>query len=140
MFIFPVLVLSMGHGGVARASGGEWDFSITPYLWVPDIGGTLAFDIPEGSVGSPDVEVGPNDYLESLDFAIMLMGEARRGKWSAFTDLIYLDFSSEKNTVKSVNFAGPGLLPPGQPVEIGAGLDVAFYYAMKLRNKMITWK
>ena len=29
----------------------------------------------------------------------MLAGDARKGRWSVFTDLIYLDFDSEESTV-----------------------------------------
>jgi hypothetical protein len=36
----------------------------------------------------------------------MLAGEARKAKWSLFTDLIYLDFDSESSTVNAVNFGG----------------------------------
>lgn len=95
----------------------KWQFEVTPYLWLPNIEGTLSFDIPSGSNASPNVEVGPVDYLEALDIGGMLALGARKGKWSVFTDLIYLDFSAEKSTVKSVNFTGTH-------VSVGAGLDV----------------
>src|SRR5678815_1306549 len=83
-----------------------WAFSLTPYLWLPNINGSLKYAIPPGGGGRPEVDTGPNNYLENLSFALMLAGEARKGKWSAFTDLIYLDFDSEKSTVKTVNFGG----------------------------------
>jgi hypothetical protein len=93
-------------------------FEVTPYLWAPNIEGTLTFDIPPGSNASPNVEVGPVDYLEALDFALMLSGEVHKRQWFVFTDLIYLDFSSEKSTVKSVNFTGTNAVSPS------LGLDV----------------
>lgn len=80
----------------------RWQFSITPYLWLPNIDGTLKFSIPPGAGGSPEVGVGANDYLENLDFALMLAGEARRGRWAIISDIIYLDFSDEDGVVKSV--------------------------------------
>jgi hypothetical protein len=91
--------------GEAFAQEG-WSFSLTPYIWLPNINGTLKYAIPPGGGGRPEVETGPNDYLENLSFALMLAGEARKGKWSVFTDLIYLDFDSEGSTVKAVNFGG----------------------------------
>ena len=90
----------------SAAPAGPWKFSITPYLWAPNINGTLNYGVPTGAGGSPEVELGPNDWLESLSFAMMISGEARKDRWLVFTDLIYLDFSSEDSAVKSVDFGG----------------------------------
>jgi hypothetical protein len=90
----------------AQAGGDQWRFTLTPYLWLPNIDGTLKFSVPPGAGGSPSVEVGPNSYLEKLDFAMMLTGEARRGDWAIISDVIYLDFSGEASAVRSVS--GPG--------------------------------
>jgi hypothetical protein len=84
----------------------RWRFSITPYLWAPNINGTLKYSIPPGASGSPEVEVGPNEYLQALNFAMMIAGEVRRDRWLVFTDVIYLNFSSEKSAVQSINFGG----------------------------------
>jgi hypothetical protein len=54
------------------------------------------------------MKVGPNDYLENLDFALMINGEVRKARWSVFTDVIYLDFSNEKSKVKSIDFINIG--------------------------------
>jgi len=90
----------------AVAHADHWVFSITPYLWLPNINGTLKYSVPPGAGGSPEVETGPNDYLENLQAVILISGEARRDRWSVFTDLIYLGFSDEESSVKSVNFGG----------------------------------
>ncbi len=99
------LLLAPPHA-IAQAGGDQWRFTLTPYLWLPNVDGTLNFSTPPGAGGSPSVEVGPNNYLENLDFAIMLAGEARRGDWAIISDVIYLDFSDEGSAVKSVS--GPG--------------------------------
>jgi len=90
----------------AQTPSNQWAFSITPYLWLPNIDGTLKYSIPPGATGSPEVEAGPNDYLENLSFAMMISGEARKNRWLVFTDFIYLDFSDEESAVKSINFGG----------------------------------
>jgi hypothetical protein len=90
----------------AETPGSQWTFSITPYLWLPNINGTLKYSIPQGASGSPEVQVGPNDYLENLNLAFMISGEVRKDRWAVFTDVIYLDFSSQKSGVKSINFGG----------------------------------
>jgi hypothetical protein len=84
----------------------QWKFSITPYLWLPNVNGTLKYSIPPGAGGSPEVETGPNDYLQNLQAVIMLSGEARKDRWSVFTDVIYLAFTDEDSKVQSVNFGG----------------------------------
>ena len=90
----------------SAAPAGTWAFSITPYLWMPNINGTLNYSAPPGAGGSPSVEVGPDNYLEQLEAALMISGEVRKDRWLVFTDLIYLDFSGEDSAVKSVNFGG----------------------------------
>jgi hypothetical protein len=84
------------------APADAWRFSITPYLWLPTIDGTLKYNIPPGAGGNPSFEVGPNDY----QFAMMLSGDVRKDRWSVFTDIIYLSFSSATTGLKSVNFGG----------------------------------
>lgn len=101
-----ILALCVPLGAAAQATDDGWKFALTPYLWLPNINGTLKYSLPPGTGGSPEVEVGPNDYLTNLNGVLMLAGEARKGKWSLFTDFIYLDFSAEGSSVKSVNFAG----------------------------------
>ncbi len=84
----------------------QWTFSVTPYLWLPNVNGTLKYNIPPGAPASPEVETGPNNYLENLQAVIMISGEVRKDKWSVFTDLIYLDFEDQKSSVKAVDFGG----------------------------------
>jgi hypothetical protein len=88
------------------APADRWTFSVTPYLWLPNINGTLKYSVPPGATGSPEVQVGPFDWLEALQFAMMITGEVRKGRGLMFTDLIYLDFSNEESAVKSINFGG----------------------------------
>jgi len=83
----------------------QWKFSITPYLWLPNINGTLKYDLPP-STGSPEVEVGPNDYLQHLEAVMLISGEVRKDRWSVFTDLIYLSFAKDNSSVKDINFGG----------------------------------
>jgi hypothetical protein len=89
----------------SAAPASPWTFSITPYLWMPNIDGTLNYSAYPGG-GGPSADVGPNDYMEALTTALMLSGEVRKGRWLAFTDLIYLDFSDESSAIQSVNFGG----------------------------------
>jgi hypothetical protein len=84
----------------------RWTFAVTPYLWLPNVNGTLKYSPPPSGTGAPEVAVGPNDYLQNLSAVLMLAGEARKGKWSIVSDLIYLDFGSQESNVRAVNFGG----------------------------------
>lgn len=76
----------------------EWEYRLTPYLWLPTIGGDVRYDIPPGSgTGSPTINVGPADWLELLNFALLVGGSAQKGRLSLFGDLVYLSMTSEKD-------------------------------------------
>lgn len=81
---------------------GNLHFSVTPYLWLPNINADLNYDLPRLAGNQFRTEIGPNDYLEHLKFAVMLSGEVRKGNWSAFTDLLYLDLGNEQTRVRDL--------------------------------------
>lgn len=122
----PALALLAGMASPAEAQG-----AITPYVWLPNIDGNMRFQLPNGS--RPRVEVGPNDYLENLDMALMLAGSYRGSNWSIFGDLIYLDFSNEASSVRTVTLPGSIHVPidvgsetslSGLLVTAGAGYEL----------------
>ena len=86
-----------------------WTFAVTPYLWLPNVDGTLKYSAPPGGGGGPEVGVGPSSYLENLSAAFMLSGEARKGKWSIVSDLIYLDFENERSPTAGITTSLDGL-------------------------------
>ena len=91
----------------AQTPSNQWTFSITPYLWLPNVDGTLKYSVPPGSGGSPEVQSRDRTTISrTLSFAMMISGEVRKDRWSVFTDFIYLDFSDEESTVKSIDFGG----------------------------------
>jgi len=100
-FMFGVL-----SAGSAAAQDGtsendnEWQYSAAVYLWAADIGGRT-------TTGS-SVEVGFSDIVDNLDGGFMGAFEARKGKWSLFTDAIYLDVAASKDVP-----IGPGPLVTG---------------------------
>ena len=100
--VIAAVTLTIAAGATHAA---DWQFGITPYLWLPNIEANGTADGPP-SGGDPAFEVGPVDYLDNLDFVVMLAGEARRGSWSLRSDVIYLDFSNQRSALKTVS--GPG--------------------------------
>ena len=85
----------------ALAVEDDWKYSVTPYLWLPSFNGNFKYSLPPGSGGSPEVET--TYYLNKLNAALMLAGEARKGDVSFFTDLDYIDISGSDSHVKSVD-------------------------------------
>lgn len=104
------LALLTAAPALAQAPADRWSFSLTPYLWLPSMDGTLRYGPPPATGSSPNVTVDADTLLGALDFAIMLGADARKGRWSIATDLIYLDLGSDGGRVKSVDF-NPGSGP-----------------------------
>jgi len=89
----------------AEESADGWKFSVMPYLWLPSAKMDLSFG-PRGG-RSTSVSVDPGDYLDSLEFALMLDGEARKERWLIATDFIYLNFGSSRSELKSIAGSPP---------------------------------
>lgn len=81
-------------------AGTQWQFALTPYIWLPSVSGTTRFTLPAGGT---DASTGPYNYLQHLQFALMLQGEARKGDWSLFADTIYLNFGRDGSSVNTRN-------------------------------------
>ena len=90
------------EGKVVDLFDGNWHYTVTPYLWLPNVNGSSKF---EGVGGGQEIktEVGPNDYLSNLKFALMINGTARKGDWGMFTDYLYINFEGEKARIKTIN-------------------------------------
>ena len=115
--MLSALVLPAQAQTVPRAEPG-WQFSVTPYVWVPSIEGTLRYQLP-GHPGpdSADISKDGSSILEALNFAAMIAAEARYQRYSVMTDFIYLDLGATGSKLRDVNFGGGG------NAGVGANLD-----------------
>ena len=98
------LLLFAAFHANAQAAAEKWSFSVMPYLWLPSMEGTLRYGPPAAGGASPNVSVDADTLLGALDMALMLSGEARKGRWLVATDVIYLDLSSDTSAVRSIDF------------------------------------
>jgi hypothetical protein len=78
-----------------------WSFTVAPYFWMAGLSGDIA------EFGAPPVSVDVKfaDILKALDFSMMVVSEARYGRFSLSSDLLYLKLSTDKTTPKTP-FAG----------------------------------
>lgn len=94
----------------AQAPSDQWSFSLMPYLWLPSVDGKLKYGPPPAGGASANVELDAAGVLDRLNFAFLLQGEARKGRWLIATDFINLDFGNEDSKLSSVDF-NPGSGP-----------------------------
>jgi hypothetical protein len=114
----------------ASSDDDRWHFHAVPYLWLPALDASADVTIPSlrGADGnelgpiSLSADATPDDYLSNLDMAFMLMGEARKGPWSLYTDLLYTNFGSKDTKVRSVS--GPERLL-GTEISRKARMDIS---------------
>lgn len=69
----------------------QWRGSITPYLWLMNVSGTVARD--GNTLGS--VRVDTNSLLSNLNVAAMIEGEVHRGNLGLWGDLVYSQLSHQ---------------------------------------------
>jgi hypothetical protein len=71
-----------------------WTFAVAPYFWMAGLSGDVA------AFGAPPVHANASfsDILDSLDFAGMAVAEARYGRFSIASDILYLKTTTNKTT------------------------------------------
>ena len=108
----------------AESAADEWQFQITPYIWLPTIDGTLNYELPPGGGGgSPDIEIGPTDWLDLLNVGVLIGGSARKGRFSLTTDYVYL--SMTRNSDARVVSVDGTISGPSGLIQIPVGADVS---------------
>ncbi len=97
-----------GVAGAAAQGADErsgWSFQIGLYAWAPTFDGTFNYPLPAGSGGTASVRSDADSYLRDLNVAAMVNAEIRYERFSAITDLMYVDLGSSTSRVESVDLA-----------------------------------
>lgn len=75
----------------AEPESDNWQFTITPYLWIATIKGSTGVD-----GGGPPIDIDYNFLsLDNLDGAFFIAASASKGRWTLQTDFVYLNFNDK---------------------------------------------
>lgn len=77
-------------------SDSDWQWGGAIYMWGSNISAVTA--------GGMESQLPFYKILDNLELALMGAVEARKGRWSIFTDIVYVDLAAKPNQVKT----GPG--------------------------------
>ncbi len=100
-------------------SGDKWKFQLAPYAWLAGQKGKVA-TLP--GLPPSDIEVDfYDDILGNINLAGMLVGEARKGRYGLFTDIVYTDIEAEDPTPLGIFYSGVNSLTKSWMVSV-AGL------------------
>ena len=102
-----VLALGIFILGWRPAIADEWQFQLTPYLWLAGIKGEFGNGVAGGQ--PPRVDASFDNLLSSLDMLFMGSFEARNGRWGVLGDVVYLSFSKEASIKLAPNLPSPGV-------------------------------
>jgi hypothetical protein len=86
------IVLSVLAMPVVAADSGSFQWSVTPYLWLPQTKLDLALE--DEALGSGRISF--SDLLDQLDAGFMISVEGRRNNWSVLVDLTYAELSDSE--------------------------------------------
>lgn len=92
------LCLMLTGPAVAQTSG--WTFALSPYVWMPGIGASVATEW-----GTVEVNKSSREVVSKLNVAFMGTFEARHGRWGLIADLFYADISHSRTTPLGLLFA-----------------------------------
>src|SRR3954467_2310351 len=79
-----------------------WSFPLTPDIWGAGLKGDVG---TRSNLPTAEIDASFGDIIENTDFAFMLVGEVRYGRWGVLADLAYLSIGADGTT--------PGLLFSG---------------------------
>ncbi|MBV8144918.1 MAG: hypothetical protein JO184_07925 [Gammaproteobacteria bacterium] len=114
--------LLLKPAAAAEPEATPWEFSLTPYAWLPHVDATLRYETP-GTGGTP---VSMTDILKYLNGALFLNGDVRKGRWGVAADFVYCDFQKVGSDVTTV--VGP-IGGSEVPVNTGTTTSLTGYMA-----------
>lgn len=95
LIIVLMLIASLGHSQEQNNNeSNDWEFKLAPYMLLASLSG----DATVGIVGPTEFDVSFGDLLKNIQFAVMLHGEAQKGKWGVSADYLYMKLGDDLDT------------------------------------------
>ena len=89
--------LLLCHTSYAETQGNDtWQFQLAPYAWLAGMDGTMA-TLPGLPPANIDMDFW-DDIADNVDASLMLVGEARKGRYGVFMDISYTDIEDDNAT------------------------------------------
>jgi hypothetical protein len=85
--ILGLLVSTSAFAQQPSDKANPWKFGVSIYGYFPNITGQTSFSTDSDN----DFEIDFDDYLDSIQFALMGSLDVRKGSWGIFTDAVYMD-------------------------------------------------
>ena len=99
----------------------------TVYGFVPNLKGTTAFPTPLGNT----IDIDNGTLLDNTDLAVMGLFEVQKGRWGAWTDIMYFDLGAQKAGTRDLTVSG---IPIPLPVTANANLNIDAWIVMAAGN------
>ncbi len=88
--VFGIMAATPAPARAADRPTANWQVQITPYVWMTGITGDVHAGDVSGSIG-----VSFSDIMDSLDFGLMGLFQARKGRWAFTFDGMYARLTKE---------------------------------------------
>jgi hypothetical protein len=111
---------AVAQGRAETSSGQEWSFSVTPYVWLSGLEGSVA-TLP--GLPPADIQLGFDEILEDLDFGFFVTGDARKDRFVVAYDLNYVRTTSS-SSLRGLFFSSAELESENFVASLGAGYRV----------------
>jgi hypothetical protein len=98
----------------AQPSPDDWRFGATVYGFVPELTGGVRF--PTGA--TRDINLDAETLMENAEVVAMGAFEVKRGRWGAFTDVVYFNVANAQSGTRALAVDGVPL-----PVNVSASAD-----------------
>ncbi|HWW30836.1 MAG TPA: hypothetical protein VNY80_12525 [Steroidobacteraceae bacterium] len=90
---------------------GQWHFESTMYAWVPWMYTTVQLP-PIAGGGSQTIDTQPSQYLKYVELGGFFDGTIRKGDWSLWTDLVYMNLQASSFSTRQIGLPGGNITLP----------------------------
>jgi hypothetical protein len=84
----------------------DWTFSLTPYVWLPNVDSEFRYQRPNGVTVGANPSIHVLDNIDKIRFGATVEGEVRYDRFFALTDILYLSMGGGKGRLGSVDVLG----------------------------------